>query len=111
MRDAVAATGLAFNELFDWDAANLGCLSALQRQHRRGLLLRKELLCEAAARSGNLKDLMALRENGFPWDANTCKFAVSYRHLDVLQWAHANGCPWNEFTCAFAAYGRQLEVL
>jgi hypothetical protein len=34
MRDAVAATGLAFDELDENEAVDLGCLSAVQRLHR-----------------------------------------------------------------------------
>ena len=35
MRDAVAATGLRFEELGEHRAAELGCLSAVQRRQRR----------------------------------------------------------------------------
>ena len=38
MRDAVAATGLRFEELGEDDAVELGCLSALKRLHRKGFL-------------------------------------------------------------------------
>ena len=72
MRDAVAATGLQFEELDDYEAAKLGCLSALQRMQRGGRLRHRELLCMKAAKGG---------------------------HLEVLQWARANGCPWGVVTC------------
>ena len=85
MRDAVAATGLAFEELGEYEAANLGCLSALQRRQRRGLLSRQERLCEAAARSGQLEELKVLRENGTPWSVSTCWAAARGGHLEVLQ--------------------------
>ena len=49
MRDAVAATGLAFEELDKVDAAQLGCLSAVKRLQRGGRLSRREYLCHAAA--------------------------------------------------------------
>ena len=49
MRDAVAATGLRFEELDEERAVSLGCLSAVQRLQRRGLLSHQELLCVAAA--------------------------------------------------------------
>jgi hypothetical protein len=64
MRDAVAATGLRFEELGEDDAVELGCLSALQRLQRGGRLSRKERLCEAAASIGQLEELKVLRENG-----------------------------------------------
>ena len=54
MRDAVAATGLAFEELDGLDATIIGCLSAVQRMQRQGRLSRQEYLCQAAARSGQL---------------------------------------------------------
>ena len=111
MRDAVAATGLRFKEIHGCDAARLGCLSAVQRLQRGGCLSRQEFLCWAAARGGNLEELKALRENGCPWDTNTCQGAAIGGHLEVLQWVRANGCPWDGWTCASAAMGGNLEVL
>ena len=46
MRDAVAATALAFDELDENEAVDLGCLSAVQRLHRGGHLSRQEYLCQ-----------------------------------------------------------------
>ena len=66
MRDAVAATGLQFEELDEYDASMLGCLSALQRLQRGGHLSRQEYLCEAAARSGQLEELKVLRAERLP---------------------------------------------
>ena len=57
MREAVAATGLEFVELTSDRAAELGCLSAVQRLQRGGRLSRNEHLCQAAARSGQLEKL------------------------------------------------------
>ena len=138
MRDAVAETGLRFEELAEEEALKLGCLSALKRLQRGGNLSRQERLCEAAARSGQLEELKLLRENDTPWDRDTCwaaakgghlkvlqwlrtnncpwdeetcRAAASGGHLEVLQWARANGCPWNEWTCSIAANGGHLEVL
>ena len=111
MRDAVAETGLRFEELDEKRAVELGCLSALQRLQRGGRLSRQELLCQAAARSGQLEELKVLRADGCPWNANTCSAAALGGHLEVLQWARANGCPWAEWTCAGAAKGGHLEVL
>ena len=51
MRDAVADTGLRFQELDEYHAVELGCLSALRRRQRGGRLSRRERLCGAAARS------------------------------------------------------------
>ena len=52
MRDAVAATGLQFEELGEDEAVELGRLNVLKRMQRQGRLSRKERLCEAAARTG-----------------------------------------------------------
>ena len=111
MRDAVAATGLRFKEIHGCDAARLGCLSAVQRLQRGGCLSRQEFLCWAAARGGNLEELKALRENGCPWDTNTCQGAAIGGHLEILQWLRANGAPWDKWTCMYAAREGHLEVL
>ena len=66
MRDAVAATGLRFEELTEDRAAELGSLSAVQRMQRGGCLSRQEVLCEAAARSGQLEKLKVLRDGRLP---------------------------------------------
>ena len=93
MRVTVAETGLQFEELNAWEAARLGCVSALKRMQRGGhLFLQEQLVCAAAARSGQLEELKKLRENGCPWNAKTCAYAVMGGHLEVLQWAHANDC-------------------
>ena len=93
MRDAVSATGLRFEELAEHVVVNLGCLNAVQRLQRGGRLSHRERLCQAAARSGQLEELKALRADGWPWDAGTCEWAAYGGHLEVLQWARANGCP------------------
>ena len=101
MRDAVAETGILCGELDEDEAVALGCLSALQRRQRGGRLSRRESLCEAAARSGQLDELKVLRSDGCPWDKGTCiSVAARGRHLGVLQWARANGCAWDEYTCS-----------
>ena len=111
MRDAMAATGLRFEELVDYRAVNIGCLSAVERLQRGGRLSRQEYLCHAAARGGNLEKLKEFRANGCPWNVDTCSLAADGGHLEVLQWARANGCLWSELTCACAAIGGHLEVL
>jgi hypothetical protein len=111
MRDAVAATGLRFEELDEVEAVELGCLSAVQRLQRGGRLSYQESLCAAAARGGHLEELKLLRADSWPWNVGTCFEAARGGHLELLQWLHANGCPWNENKCADAAYGGHLEVL
>ena len=137
MRDAVAATGLRFEELGEVEAVTLGCLRAVQHLRRGGCLSREEYLRRAAARAdssrvegvarerhtvgrvhvlaaalgGHLDVLLWALANGCPWDASTCTFAAKDGHLKVLQWARVNGCPWDGGTCAGAAQRGHLEVL
>ena len=111
MRDTVAGTGLRFEELDEMCAVKLGCLSAVQRLQRGGRLSCQELLCQAAARSGQLEELKLLRADGWPWSEYTCGCAAERGHLEVLRWLRANGCPWDEETCTCAAEGGHLEVL
>ena len=91
MRDLVAETGLRFKELDEKRAVELGCVSAVQRMQRQGRLSRQERLCQAAARSGQLEELKALRADNTPWDRKTCWAAARGGQLEVLQWSHANG--------------------
>ena len=81
MRAAVVATGLRFAELGEKEAVELGCLSALKRLQRRGRLYRREHLCAAAARSGQLEELKVLRADDTPWDTDTCWRAAAGGHL------------------------------
>ena len=111
MRDTVSGAGLRFEELVEHEFLKLGCLSALKRLHRGGILSRQELLCHAAARGGHLQQLQELRENGCPWNEYTSACAAKGGHLEVIQWARANGCPWDSNTCAYAANGGHPEVL
>ena len=111
MRDAVAVTGLVFEELDEHRARKLGYLSAVQRLQRGGRLSRRELLCLAAARGGHLEKLKELRENDCPWNGWTCAYAAEGGHLEVLQWTRANGCPWDFYTCCMSAQEGHLEVL
>ena len=111
MRAAVAETGLRLNDLGEKRAVELGCVSAVQSMQRQGRLSRRELLCQAAARSGQLEKLKELRADGWPWDRGTCSAAALGGHLEVLQWARANGCPWDIRTCHKAAEGGHLKVL
>jgi hypothetical protein len=111
MRDAVDATGREIKKLSDMDAMNLGYVSLLKDRHSRGLLEDECLVCGAAAKSGQLEELKALRAKNFPWNLCTCLLAASGGHLETLKWARENGCPWNVWTCTYAARGGQLETL
>jgi ankyrin repeat protein len=111
MRDAVDATGRRIEELGEVTAAALGCLTTLRCLLRRGLLEYEEHLCQAAARSGQLDELKALRVENCQWDEETCAGAAEGGHLEVLQWARANGCPWDAKMFAAAAEGGHLAVV
>ena len=93
MRGAVTATGRQVKELDAYDAVELGCVSAVERLQRGGRLLKKQHLCQAAARSGNLEKLKQFRRDRFPWDARTCLYATMGGQFEVLRWLHLRGCP------------------
>ena len=81
MRDLVAETGLRFEEFDEDDAVELECLSALYRLQRVGRLSRLELLCGAAAGSGQLEELKVLRADNTPWGRSTSYAAAKSGHL------------------------------
>ncbi len=60
---------------------------------------------------GNLPLLKWLREQGCPWNKNTCSYAAERGQLEVLKWAREHGCPWDEYTCHLAAREGHLELL
>jgi len=125
MRAAVDATGREIADVaYPWKAEELGFLTTLRHMHSRGRLKSTyhlggndvpvfpiDMLCNAAARSGQFEELKALRAENWPWGQRTCADAARGGHLEVLKWARENGCPWGETTCAFAAKGGHLEVL
>jgi hypothetical protein len=81
MRAAVKATGCELKELNAYRAAKLGYLNMLRHMDSRGRLpkTRKVLLCMAAARSGQLEELKALRAKRCPWNESTCTYAAGRR--------------------------------
>ena len=111
LRDAVDLTGRKIKKLSDVLAAEGGYLSLLKDRHSRGVLKDKHLVCAAAARNGDLKELKALRADDYPWNEYTCAYAAKGGHLETLKWARDNGCGWNDETCAEAAEHGHLEVL
>ena len=36
-----------------------------------------------------------IKDHGCPWDEETCEYAATKGHLEVLKYAHENGCPWD----------------
>ena len=111
LRDAVDLTGRKIKKMSDELAVEGGYLSLLKDRHSRGVLKYKHLVCAAAARNGDLKELKALRADDYPWDTRTCAYAAKGGHLETLKWARENHCPWDKRTCAYAAKGGHLEVL
>ena len=67
--------------------------------------------CAEAALGGHLAILQWARENGYPWSIKICANAALGGHLAILQWARENGCPWDSCTCAYAALGGHLDIL
>jgi hypothetical protein len=114
MRAAVDATGREIADVADpWKAETLGFFTTLRHMHSRGRLKSTDhdMLCNAAARSGQFEELKALRAENWPWSAWTCAKAARGGHLEVLKWARENDCPWDAKTCAGAAWGGHLEML
>ena len=114
MRAAVDATGREITDVADPRKAEaLGFLTTLRHMHSRGRLKSTDhdMLCNAAARSGQFEELKALRAENWPWSRLTCAKAANDGQLKILKWLRANGCPWDERTCAFAAKGGHLEML
>ena len=103
LRDAVDLTGRKIKKLSDGLAAEGGYLSLLKDRHSRGVLMSKYLVCAAAARNGDLKELKALRADDYPWDTRTCAYAARGGHLAVLKWARQNNCPSDYSTHRYAA--------
>ena len=98
MRDAVAATGRTVMMPSEDEAVTKGYLSTVKHMHSRDRLSDTRLLCAAAAASGQLEGLKALRAENFPWDWRTCAGAAEHGHLGMLKWARENGCPWAVWT-------------
>ena len=89
MRDAVDATGREIKKLSDMDAVHLGYVSLLKDRHSRGLLKDECLVCGAAARSGQLEELKALRAKK--------RERLPVGRADVYaptSRSRENGCPW-----------------
>ena len=57
--------------------------------------------CANAARNGHFDILKVARENGCPWDSITCANAARNEHYEILKFALENGCPWNSNTCGY----------
>ena len=111
MRAAVAETKREVKKPSGYEeAAKKGYLRYLKHMHSRGRLSDTRLLCAAAAASGQLEELKALRAENFPWDWRTCAYAAEGGHLDVLKWARENECPWDERTRKLAAEMGYVET-
>ena len=77
------------------------CCSGPTRTDARGMRAR----ATTRPRRRDLGMLQWARENGCPWDSDTCALAARGGHLSVLQWAHENGCELSEKVCNEAARG------
>ena len=99
-------------------AASQGYLEVFEKywsqgpQEKLSKLWDKET-CSWAASRGHLEVLKWLRAKGCPWEEVTRNAAIAGGHLEVLQWMRAQDppCPWNSSVCFDAALHGHLEVL
>ncbi len=52
-----------------------------------------------------------LKENGCPWDEETCYISAKKGYLHILKYLRQQGCPWDFRTCLWAAEESQADVL
>ena len=62
----------------------------------------KKISCRVIAKNGYLEVLKWARQNGYPWNSDTCIYAAYNGHFEILKWARLNGCPWDLKTESFA---------
>lgn len=51
------------------------------------------------------------RENGCPWNEETCSNAARNGHIDCLVHARENSCPWEEWTYSSAGQSGHMDCL
>ena len=85
---------------------------------QRRLLLSLELVprfraetCGYAASGGHFEILKYAHEKGCPLNEEICEAAAAGGHLEILKYVHEKGCPWYGEICCFAASGGHLELL
>jgi hypothetical protein len=135
MRDAVDATGREVKELTALEAAEIGCISVLERLHQNGHLslptavppqnsahvVDVDLLYRVTARSGQLEVLKWLRAKSVGWDPpvegwqfyafRAFAGAAEGGNIEIIKWVLASGQQWDAAVCRSAALFGQLEVL
>ena len=128
MRDAVDATGREVKELKALEAAEIGCISVLERLHQNGLLsppvnvplFAFDLghLYSVTARSGQLEVLKWLRAKSLwwphrveGWHFHAFAGAAEGGNIEIIKWVLASGQQWDAAVCRSAALFGQLEVL
>lgn len=119
-------------------AASLGHLAMLQWLHRRGFQLDRFVaphaarsgrldvlqwvckqecrrdwseICDQAARAGDRKTLLWLRDTGHLWNVQTCASAAAAGRLDTLRWLLRNGCTWTPSACSYAALDGYFTIV
>ena len=55
--------------------------------------------------------LRYVREQGCPWNKDTCVQAAERGSIPTLSYALEGGCPWSKDVLASAAHGGHLELL
>lgn len=64
-----------------------------------------------AAKDGHFQLLIWAKENGCPFDAETCAMAAIGEQLEILQWLRKNGVDWDTITCAEIAETGREDIL
>jgi hypothetical protein len=68
-----------------------------------------KFLFRNAASCGNIRLMIFLLDNKFPWNSNTFECAAIHGNLENMQWLLEKGCPWSYNTFVGAALHGDLE--
>lgn len=85
--------------------------SLLRYSFENGLPQDEVGVCSAIARLGKLELLKYAREEGCPWDEQTCLEAAKGGFVEVLKYAYESKCRTHPYACEFAAEGGHREVI
>ncbi len=64
----------------------------------------------AAAQSGDLEQLITLRQDGCEWNTATMSHAAQNGNLDCLRYLYNHGCGWDDWATAWAAAGGHHQL-
>jgi hypothetical protein len=100
-----------------WDESV--CSSAAERRHyiivmllrERGCSWYGQLICENAARAGNLPFLKWAKEQGVVFTERTMAVSARGGHTDVCAYLRSQNCNWGIRVCNVAAYAERMDTL